>query len=63
MRHWEKHTCVTFLERNDEDSYIVFTYRPCGFVGGGGVSRARSGTTLPLGSCAARRERGSSRER
>ncbi|XP_005062399.1 PREDICTED: bone morphogenetic protein 1 [Ficedula albicollis] len=31
MRHWEKHTCVTFLERNDEDSYIVFTYRPCGF--------------------------------
>uniref|UniRef100_A0A8C3JVJ4 Peptidase M12A domain-containing protein n=1 Tax=Calidris pygmaea TaxID=425635 RepID=A0A8C3JVJ4_9CHAR len=29
MRHWEKHTCVTFLERNDEDSYIVFTYRPC----------------------------------
>uniref|UniRef100_A0A493T5B5 Peptidase M12A domain-containing protein n=1 Tax=Anas platyrhynchos platyrhynchos TaxID=8840 RepID=A0A493T5B5_ANAPP len=30
MRHWEKHTCVTFLERNDEDSYIVFTYRPCG---------------------------------
>uniref|UniRef100_A0A8C5UBY2 Peptidase M12A domain-containing protein n=1 Tax=Malurus cyaneus samueli TaxID=2593467 RepID=A0A8C5UBY2_9PASS len=33
MRHWEKHTCVTFLERNDEDSYIVFTYRPCGFVG------------------------------
>ncbi|XP_061871830.1 bone morphogenetic protein 1 isoform X7 [Colius striatus] len=41
MRHWEKHTCVTFLERNDEDSYIVFTYRPCGccsYVGrrGGG---------------------------
>ncbi|XP_078005765.1 bone morphogenetic protein 1 isoform X3 [Phascolarctos cinereus] len=41
MRHWEKHTCVTFLERTDEDSYIVFTYRPCGccsYVGrrGGG---------------------------
>ncbi|XP_028564239.2 bone morphogenetic protein 1 isoform X4 [Podarcis muralis] len=41
MRHWEKHTCVTFLERNDEDSYIVFTFRPCGccsYVGrrGGG---------------------------
>lgn len=35
MRHWEKHTCVTFLERNDEDSYIVFTYRPCGYVDGG----------------------------
>lgn len=34
MRHWEKHTCVTFLERNDEDSYIVFTYRPCGYVQG-----------------------------
>uniref|UniRef100_A0A8C3X0U4 Bone morphotic protein 1 n=1 Tax=Catagonus wagneri TaxID=51154 RepID=A0A8C3X0U4_9CETA len=30
MRHWEKHTCVTFLERTEEDSYIVFTYRPCG---------------------------------
>ena len=30
MRHWERHTCVTFLERSDEDSYIVFTYRPCG---------------------------------
>uniref|UniRef100_A0A8C3WW08 Metalloendopeptidase n=1 Tax=Catagonus wagneri TaxID=51154 RepID=A0A8C3WW08_9CETA len=41
MRHWEKHTCVTFLERTEEDSYIVFTYRPCGccsYVGrrGGG---------------------------
>ncbi|KAL7981378.1 hypothetical protein Chor_002274 [Crotalus horridus] len=41
MRHWEKYTCVTFLERSDEDSYIVFTYRPCGccsYVGrrGGG---------------------------
>ncbi|GCC24748.1 hypothetical protein chiPu_0003150 [Chiloscyllium punctatum] len=30
MRHWEKHTCVTFIERVDEESYIVFTYRPCG---------------------------------
>ncbi|MGH0141801.1 UNVERIFIED_CONTAM: hypothetical protein FKN15_026336, partial [Acipenser sinensis] len=30
MRHWEKHTCVTFMERTDEESYIVFTYRPCG---------------------------------
>ncbi|XP_053480258.1 bone morphogenetic protein 1a isoform X3 [Ictalurus furcatus] len=41
MRHWEKHTCVTFIERTTEDSYIVFTYRPCGccsYVGrrGGG---------------------------
>ncbi|XP_061421245.1 bone morphogenetic protein 1-like [Lethenteron reissneri] len=41
MRHWEKHTCVTFIERTDEESYIVFTYRPCGccsYVGrrGGG---------------------------
>lgn len=35
MRHWEKYTCVTFLERNDEDSYIVFTYRPCGYGEGG----------------------------
>uniref|UniRef100_A0A8B9LC32 Metalloendopeptidase n=1 Tax=Astyanax mexicanus TaxID=7994 RepID=A0A8B9LC32_ASTMX len=29
MRHWEKHTCVTFTERAGEESYIVFTYRPC----------------------------------
>ncbi|KAE8590953.1 hypothetical protein XENTR_v10018256 [Xenopus tropicalis] len=41
MRHWEKHTCVTFVERTDEESFIVFTYRPCGccsYVGrrGGG---------------------------
>ncbi|KAM6986877.1 bone morphogenetic protein 1-like isoform 2-T2 [Aplochiton taeniatus] len=41
MRHWEKHTCVTFIERTTEESYILFTYRPCGccsYVGkrGGG---------------------------
>uniref|UniRef100_A0A669F2C2 Metalloendopeptidase n=1 Tax=Oreochromis niloticus TaxID=8128 RepID=A0A669F2C2_ORENI len=41
MRHWEKHTCVTFIEKTTEESYIVFTYRPCGccsYVGrrGGG---------------------------
>ncbi|KAM9793845.1 bone morphogenetic protein 1-like isoform 3-T3 [Syngnathus typhle] len=41
MRHWEKHTCVTFTEMTTEESYIVFTYRPCGccsYVGrrGGG---------------------------
>ncbi|XP_072881202.1 tolloid-like protein 2 isoform X1 [Hemitrygon akajei] len=41
MRHWEKFTCVTFVERSTEDSFIVFTYRPCGccsYVGrrGGG---------------------------
>ncbi|KAM3874302.1 bone morphogenetic protein 1-like [Diretmus argenteus] len=41
MRHWEKHTCVTFIDRTTEESYIVFTYRPCGccsYVGrrGGG---------------------------
>ncbi|XP_010772618.1 bone morphogenetic protein 1-like isoform X1 [Notothenia coriiceps] len=30
MRHWEKHTCVTFTDRTTEESYIVFTYRPCG---------------------------------
>ena len=35
MRHWEKHTCVTFMERTTEESYIVFTYRPCGWVHGG----------------------------
>uniref|UniRef100_UPI00358F3720 tolloid-like protein 2 isoform X2 n=1 Tax=Myxine glutinosa TaxID=7769 RepID=UPI00358F3720 len=41
MRHWEKHTCVTFIERTDQESYILFTFRPCGccsYVGrrGGG---------------------------
>ncbi|XP_029370992.1 bone morphogenetic protein 1-like isoform X2 [Echeneis naucrates] len=41
MRHWEKHTCVTFTERTTEESYIIFTYRSCGccsYVGrrGGG---------------------------
>ncbi|XP_038639207.1 tolloid-like protein 2 [Scyliorhinus canicula] len=41
MRHWEKFTCVTFVERSSEESFIVFTYRPCGccsYVGrrGGG---------------------------
>ncbi|XP_055770225.1 dorsal-ventral patterning tolloid-like protein 1, partial [Salvelinus fontinalis] len=30
MRHWEKLTCVTFMEKTEEESYIVFTYRPCG---------------------------------
>ncbi|KAG8552170.1 hypothetical protein GDO81_004428 [Engystomops pustulosus] len=30
MRHWERFTCVTFIERTDEESYIVFTYRTCG---------------------------------
>ncbi|XP_050394072.2 tolloid-like protein 1 [Patella vulgata] len=37
MRHWENHTCVTFIEKKPEDqNYIVFTERPCGccsFVG------------------------------
>ncbi|XP_068113667.1 tolloid-like protein 2 isoform X1 [Hyperolius riggenbachi] len=42
MRHWERHTCVTFVERTDEESYIMFTYRTCGccsYVGrrGGGA--------------------------
>ncbi|XP_048419727.1 tolloid-like protein 2 isoform X1 [Stegostoma tigrinum] len=41
MRHWEKFTCVTFVERTNEESFVVFTYRPCGccsYVGrrGGG---------------------------
>ncbi|TSM12566.1 Tolloid-like protein 2 [Bagarius yarrelli] len=30
MRHWERHVCVTFVERTAEENYIIFTYRPCG---------------------------------
>nr|NP_001071840.1 Tolloid protein [Ciona intestinalis]BAE06735.1 Tolloid [Ciona intestinalis] len=30
MRHWEGQTCLTFIERTNEDNYIRFTYRPCG---------------------------------
>ncbi|PVD37829.1 hypothetical protein C0Q70_00431 [Pomacea canaliculata] len=37
MRHWENHTCVTFVERKpDDENYILFTERSCGccsFVG------------------------------
>ncbi|XP_077973794.1 bone morphogenetic protein 1-like [Styela clava] len=41
MRHWEAQTCITFIERTDEEAFIKFTYRPCGccsYVGrrGGG---------------------------
>jgi len=32
MRHWESKTCISFIERTDELSYIVFTYKPCGWV-------------------------------
>lgn len=32
MRHWENHTCVTFVERLAEESYILFTERPCGYI-------------------------------
>ncbi|KAB0396266.1 hypothetical protein E2I00_018972, partial [Balaenoptera physalus] len=46
MRHWEKHTCVTFLERTDEDSYIVFTYRPCGQQPSHFLSLTACGETL-----------------
>lgn len=31
MRHWEKYTCIKFVERTPEHpNYIVFTERPCG---------------------------------
>ena len=36
MRHWELHTCVTFIEKTDQSDYVLFTSRPCGccsFVG------------------------------
>ncbi|KAK3522944.1 hypothetical protein QTP86_009742, partial [Hemibagrus guttatus] len=46
MRHWEKQTCVTFVEKTDEESYIVFTYRPCGREGTGPVKSAEKETGL-----------------
>jgi len=31
MRHWENHTCISFVERTiDDPNYILFTERPCG---------------------------------
>uniref|UniRef100_A0A914W4J8 Metalloendopeptidase n=1 Tax=Plectus sambesii TaxID=2011161 RepID=A0A914W4J8_9BILA len=37
MRHWENHTCISFVERTPQDeNYIVFTVADCGccsFVG------------------------------
>merc|ERR1712142_1036201 len=46
MRHWEANTCIQFVERTNEESYIRFTYRPCGccsFVGRrGGQAQAIS---------------------
>lgn len=30
MRHWEEHTCLTFIQRTNQESYIKFTHRPCG---------------------------------
>ncbi|CAI9722917.1 1 isoform X1 [Octopus vulgaris] len=31
MRHWENHTCITFVDREPHHTdYIVFTERPCG---------------------------------
>ena len=30
MRHWENHTCITFVKRTSEPDYIVFTHRSCG---------------------------------
>uniref|UniRef100_A0A8C2TWW8 Peptidase M12A domain-containing protein n=1 Tax=Coturnix japonica TaxID=93934 RepID=A0A8C2TWW8_COTJA len=47
MRHWERHTCVTFLERSDQDSYIVFTYRPCGYGIWGGPPPAATHPYTP----------------
>ena len=34
MKHWENFTCIKFVERTPEhqNSYIVFTERPCGYV-------------------------------
>ncbi|KAM7538912.1 hypothetical protein Aperf_G00000048657 [Anoplocephala perfoliata] len=31
MRHWENHTCLSFVEREPQHkSYIIFTVKPCG---------------------------------
>lgn len=36
MRHWENHTCLRFVERNQSEhaDYVFFTERPCGCVCG-----------------------------
>lgn len=36
MRHWENHTCLRFVERNQTEhaDYVFFTERPCGCVCG-----------------------------
>ncbi|GCC20155.1 hypothetical protein chiPu_0021288 [Chiloscyllium punctatum] len=43
MRHWEKFTCVTFVERTNEESFVVFTYRPCGSLRVGSAMRRKPG--------------------
>lgn len=30
MRHWENFTCLKFIERDEQQNYIMFTERPCG---------------------------------
>ncbi|CAG9771064.1 unnamed protein product [Ceutorhynchus assimilis] len=42
MRHWENHTCLKFIERNQTENidYVFFTEKPCGccsFVGKRGI--------------------------
>lgn len=50
MQHWENHTCLKFVERQQPDhpNYIFFTVRPCGccsFVG----RRGNGGQAISIG--------------
>ena len=30
MSHWEKNTCIRFINQTDEKDYIIFNPGPCG---------------------------------
>lgn len=44
MRHWENFTCIKFIERDPDEhpNYIIFTERPCGYVGNCSLNTAEN---------------------